>query len=223
MLLELTAIVTGYLLGSIPTAYIVAKLRKGIDIREVDVGNVGGASVMRQVGRWEGSGVVIVDMSKGAGTVLIAQALSIDQPWVLAAGFAAFLGHNFPIFIGFRGGKAVATIMGIFFVLAPKAIVIMLIPMGIALLLVRNIFLMVAIVSPLLPLFIWLFDGSPVLTFYALAIIAFVLFRSRYRLKEFKSLKDKFGKKKHPQSLGQNNEIVSPVHKSNIKADDLPD
>lgn len=114
MLLELIAILIGYLLGSIPTAYIIAKLRKGIDIREVDVGNVGAASTFRQIGLWEGAVVFLVDAAKGAAAILVAQALGVYQPWFLVAGFAAILGHSFPFSIGFRGGQGVSTIMGIF-------------------------------------------------------------------------------------------------------------
>ena len=191
MLLGSISIVIGYLLGSIPTAYIMSKVRKGIDIREVDTRNMGAGSTFRQIGIWEGFVVFAVDAGKGAGAVLIAQALGVSQPFVLAAGFAAILGHSYPFAIGFRGGQGVATIIGIFFVLAPEVMLIMLGLLGLALLLTRHIFSMTCIAAPFLPLLIWLFDKSVMLLCYSLVVIAFVLFRNLHRLKEFHLIANK--------------------------------
>ena len=193
MLLGLIAILIGYLLGSIPMAYIIAKLRKGIDIREVGVGNMGAGNVIREVGLWEGAVVAIVDIGKGVAAILVAQTMGVSQPWLLAAGFAAILGHGFPFSIGFRGGQGVDTIIGIFLVLAPGAMVVTLGLMGIALFFTRHIFSMTCIVAPFLPLLIWLFGGSAMLIFYSLAVIAFVVFRNRHRLKEFQLIANKSG------------------------------
>jgi glycerol-3-phosphate acyltransferase PlsY len=196
MLLEIAAIIIGYLLGAIPTAYIITRLRKGIDIRDVDVGNMGGGSVLRQVGIWEGSLVIVIDMAKGAAAILIAQAFGISLPWVLGAGFAAILGHNYPVYIGFRGGQGVATIMGIFLVITPLAMIIPFCVLGVILLVTRRkftrlIFVSVCITSPLLPVFVWLFYRSEMLLCYTLVIIAFLLFKNRNRLKELQVLKFK--------------------------------
>src|SRR4030042_1754102 len=168
MLLGVASIIIGYLLGSIPTAYIIAKMRKGIDIRDVDAGNMGAGNVMRQVGIWEGVVVIVVDMAKGAAPIFIAQAFGVSLPWVLAAGFAAILGHNYPVYVGFRGGQGVATIMGIFFVITPIAMAIIFGLMGIVLLVTPRrfphfLFVMVCIMSPLLPLLAWLFYGSEII------------------------------------------------------------
>ena len=102
MILGISSIIIGYLLGSIPTAYIVTKMRKGIDIRTVDVRNMGGGSVLRQVGIWEGALVLVVDMAKGAASIYIAQALGVSILWVFGAGFAAILGHNYPLYLSTR-------------------------------------------------------------------------------------------------------------------------
>jgi len=83
MLLGFASIIIGYLLGSFPAAYIIAKQRKGIDIREVGVRNMGSGNVKREVGLWEGFVVLIADVAKGAGAILVAQALGVPQPWVL--------------------------------------------------------------------------------------------------------------------------------------------
>jgi len=191
MLPGLIAILIGYLLGSIPMAYIIAKLRKGIDIREVGVGNMGAGNVIREVGLWEGAVVAIVDIGKGVAAILIAQTMGVSQPWLLAAGFAAIVGHSFPFSIGFKGGQGVDTIIGIFLVLAPGAMVVILGLMGIALFFTRHIFSMTCIAAPFLPLLIGLFGGSAMLIFYSLAIIAFVVFRNRHRLKEFQLIANK--------------------------------
>lgn len=189
MLLEFVAIVGGYLLGSIPTAYIVARLRKGIDIRDVDAGNMGAGAVLRQIGLWEGALVAIVDIAKGAVAILIAQALGISQPWVLAAGFAALLGHSFPVYVGFRGGQGAATVIGVFLVLAPEPMAVILLIMAIVLLITRHIFSTIAIAGPLLPLLIWLFGGSLMLILFSLAVVLFILFRNRHKLKEVRITK----------------------------------
>jgi glycerol-3-phosphate acyltransferase PlsY len=186
MFLGIISIVIGYLLGSIPSAYIMVKYRKGIDIRNVDTGNVGAGSTIRQLGRRDGLIVAAVDIGKGAGAVLIAQALDVNLYFVLAAGFAAIVGHAYPFSIGFRGGQGVSTILGIFLVLTPFPMLIVLGIMGLALLITRHIFSMTCLSAPFLPLLIWIF-GEPVqIILYSLIIIAFVLFRSRHRIKEFR-------------------------------------
>ena len=88
MLLGLTSILIGYLLGSIPTAYLVTRWYKGVDIRDIDVGNVGAGAVFRTCGKRAGAIVAAVDIGKGAATILIAQALQLTEFWVLGAGFA---------------------------------------------------------------------------------------------------------------------------------------
>jgi glycerol-3-phosphate acyltransferase PlsY len=187
MWLGIASIIIGFLLGSFPSAYILTKLRKGVDIREIDrTGNMGAGAVFRQVGRWEGGLIAAADIGKGAAAVLVAQAIGVSTPWVLAASFAALLGHNYPPYIGFRGGQGVATIIGIFLVLAPKAMACTLGVLGLALLLTRNLFTMACIAAPFLALFIWVFNGIGMVFYFSLFIIAYVLFRSRNRLREFR-------------------------------------
>lgn len=168
----------GYLLGSIPSAYIMSRIRKSIDIREFGVGNMGAANVIRHIGIWEGIVVGITDIAKGAAAILIAQAVGVSQAWVLGAGFSALLGHNFPVFAGFRGGKGSATILGIFLILAPKEIGIVLGIMAIPFSITRNFAFSITVGFIFLPLVIWLFVGSMMLTLYSLAIIIFIGLRS---------------------------------------------
>lgn len=210
MLVGVSIIVIGYLLGSFPSAYLMAKVRKGVDIREVDyTGNMGAGAVFRQVGLWEGAVVAVADMGKGAATVALAQAIELEQPWVLAAGFAAILGHNFPLYVGFRGGHGVDTIIGIFLVISPLAMAAELGIMGLALLLTRHIFTMTCISAPFLPLFLWLFNGIDMIFYYSLVIIAYLLFRNRHRLKEFRPLPGKAIEQEHAQPAHQDSKIAS--------------
>jgi glycerol-3-phosphate acyltransferase PlsY len=191
MLPGILSIIIGYLLGSIPTAYIVARMRKGIDIRTVGSGNMGGANVMREIGTPEGIFVGLIDIAKGAGAILIAQALNISELWVFGAGFAALVGHNFPVFAGFRGGKGSATVIGIFLVLAPLSMLVTLVIVAIPFFTTRKfsaaILIGIALVVVgfvLLPLFIWLFEDSLMLVRYVLAIGIFMLIRNLSGIKQ---------------------------------------
>jgi glycerol-3-phosphate acyltransferase PlsY len=178
MLVGIPGIVIGYLLGSIPTAYVVSRARKGVDIRTVGSRNMGAANVMRQIGAHEGVLVGIVDVAKGAGAVLIARALNVPELWVFGAGFAALLGHNFPVFAGFRGGRGSATVIGIFLVLAPEAMLVTLALVAIPFFTTRKFMAALFIGFGLLPLFIWLLEGSLMLVRYALVIDLFMLVRN---------------------------------------------
>ncbi|MBI2860920.1 MAG: glycerol-3-phosphate acyltransferase [Chloroflexi bacterium] len=172
------AVVAGYLLGSVPTAYLVVRQLKSVDIRRVDVGNVGAASTFRVAGPAAGVAVALADITKGAVTVLIAGALGVSQPWLLAAGLAAVLGHSFPVYIGFRGGQGMATVAGVFLVLAPAATSLVMAVFILALLLARSTFAALSLTAPLLPLLLWLYY-TPVIAWYSLGILAFIGFRNR--------------------------------------------
>jgi glycerol-3-phosphate acyltransferase PlsY len=178
MPLGVLSLIIGYLLGSIPTAYIVSRVRKGIDIRTVGSGNMGGANVMREIGILEGVLVGLFDIAKGAGAILVAQALSVSELWIFGAGFAAVAGHNFPVFAGFRGGRGSATVIGMFLVLAPTAALITLAVVAIPFFATRKFAGAIIIGFALLPLFIWLLEGSFPLVAFALAIDVFMLIRN---------------------------------------------
>ena len=160
MLPGILSIMIGYLLGSIPTAYIISRMRKGIDIRNVGSGNMGAANVIRQIGTHEGVVVGLIDIAKGAIAILIAHALNVSQLWVFGTGFAVLIGHNLPVFAGFRGGRGSATIIGIFLGLAPWAILVAVAIIAIPFFTTRRFMLAILIGFALLPVFISLFGGS---------------------------------------------------------------
>lgn len=111
----------GYLIGSISFAVLLVRLRTGRDIRAEGSGNAGATNVLRSHGKALGLAVGGLDIAKGAAAVLLVRAVTADPRYAAAAGLAAVLGHVFPVFYGFRGGKGVATAVGAFLVLAPLA------------------------------------------------------------------------------------------------------
>jgi acyl phosphate:glycerol-3-phosphate acyltransferase len=111
----------GYLLGSVPFAYLLARRHAGIDLRRAGSGNVGAANVLRTIGVRIGLGAMMLDVAKGAAAVLVAERLGAGPVGPTAAGLAAIVGHMYPVWLGFRGGKGVATTCGVFAVLAPLA------------------------------------------------------------------------------------------------------
>ncbi len=117
---EILAIIIGYLLGSIPSAYIATRLATGKDIRQMGGSNVGGLNVYREVGAWPAFAVGIVDLSKGAAAVAIAYwLLDLSPVFVLLAGLAAVIGHNWMVWLKFSGGKGMGTTIGALAVLLP--------------------------------------------------------------------------------------------------------
>src|SRR4030042_285348 len=108
---------TGYILGSIPTAYLAGRFLRGKDIRQLGDENAGAANVYRELSPAAGVLVGVIDAAKGAVVILIAQAASMPQAVVLITGVITVVGHNWPVFLGFRGGRGVSTAIGILFVL----------------------------------------------------------------------------------------------------------
>jgi acyl phosphate:glycerol-3-phosphate acyltransferase len=117
-------VVVGYLLGSIPFGLVLA-MAKGIDPRKVGSGNIGASNVTRSAGKALGVATLVLDAAKASLPMLAARALLAGDPhaetWVMAVGVAAFVGHVFPVWLGFHGGKGVATALGVFAVAAPWA------------------------------------------------------------------------------------------------------
>jgi|SRR5690348_11663277 glycerol-3-phosphate acyltransferase PlsY len=110
----------GYALGSVPFAFLLAR-RAGIDVRVAGSGNVGAANVLRTASAPLGIATVVLDVSKGAAAVLIAQSITGTAAAMAAAGVAAIVGHIYPVWLRFHGGKGVAVAAGVFGVLTPLA------------------------------------------------------------------------------------------------------
>jgi len=116
------ALVAAYLIGSIPFALICARRWGASDLRLVGSGNLGAANVMRASGVTAGVVVAALDMAKGAVSVWLAERLGSGAALPAAAGLAAIIGHVYPVWLRFRGGKGVATACGVFLVLTPLAL-----------------------------------------------------------------------------------------------------
>jgi glycerol-3-phosphate acyltransferase PlsY len=114
-------ILFGYGVGSLPLGYLVANRAKGIDLRRVGSGNVGAANVYRTAGLAAALIVVLVDIAKGASSVFFAARFATGAADPIAAGIAAIIGHVYPVWLRFHGGKGVATACGVFWMLAPLA------------------------------------------------------------------------------------------------------
>ena len=112
-----------YLLGSIPFGMLIVKARGGPDIRTIGSGNIGAANVARNVGAIAGVLTLLLDAAKGYFAVWIAgRWTSGNVRWMMAAAVAAVIGHMFPVWLGFKGGKGVATGLGVFLPICPEAV-----------------------------------------------------------------------------------------------------
>jgi glycerol-3-phosphate acyltransferase PlsY len=129
-------VVAGYLCGSIPWGVVLGRLLLGVDVRTVGSGNIGATNVARAGGKKLGVAVLVLDALKAVVPILVARALLAGTPnaerWTVAVALAAFVGHLHPVWLGFRGGKGVATGLGVFAVLSPWSAVAALVAYGIA-------------------------------------------------------------------------------------------
>jgi glycerol-3-phosphate acyltransferase PlsY len=114
----------GYLLGSVPTGLLLTKMFSKIDPRKVGSKNIGATNIFRTAGKKLGILTLVGDILKGMIPIVIASRLGLPDLWIAIAGLSSFLGHIFPIFLGFRGGKGVATALGVYVVISPIAVLI---------------------------------------------------------------------------------------------------
>ena len=181
----IAAILIAYLLGSIPTAYLMGKTKRGIDIRQVGSHNMGTMNVMYQVGFWEGLLVLAIDIGKGALAVYISQLLTGNHiVFSLICGAVVVLGHAFPVFLKFHGGKGGATCIGVLVRLIPLATLIYLGVFLILLAVTRFATLSYAISFIVFPLVAWLYYHDPILIIYSVAILIIPGFLYIPRIKE---------------------------------------
>ena len=169
-------VVLGYFLGSIPTAYIAGHILKGVDIRRVGDENMGAANAFHQLGAKAGVAVGIVDAGKGTLAILIAQAANIPQAAVLFTGAAAVVGHNWPVFIGFRGGRGESTAIGVLLTTITQPMLILAGPALLALFIFRNVILASCVLFIPLPLACWWLGVPGMLTAYGIALPCLVGF-----------------------------------------------
>lgn len=157
----LLVVIIAYLLGSIPFGYLIVRTKLGDDIRQTGSGGTGATNVSRRAGRTAGVVTLVLDAFKGSLAVLIARTLLTGPPlvidsWVAAAAIAVIVGHIFPVWLGLRGGKGVATGVGVFLVLAPVALVCAGVLFVAIVALTRYVSLGSITAAVALPVFVWL-------------------------------------------------------------------
>ncbi|HEV3468351.1 MAG TPA: glycerol-3-phosphate 1-O-acyltransferase PlsY [Pyrinomonadaceae bacterium] len=159
-MLHVSAVLLAYLLGSVPFGYLLVRLKGGGDVRETGSGGTGATNVTRRAGRAAGLLTLALDALKGVLAVVFARYLLTDDFgvdwWVAAAALAAVVGHVFPVWLRFRGGKGVATGLGVFLSLAPLAVLCALPVFALVVWATRYVSLGSMTAAALLPLFVWL-------------------------------------------------------------------
>ena len=178
-------VLLAYLLGSVPTGYILGYLA-GVDVRKAGSGNVGATNVARVVGKRHGIVTLIVDIAKGLVPVIVAIGLGLTALATACVAVAAFLGHLYPVFLRFQGGKGVATALGIFLGLAPWATLVLMAIFLVVLSATRVVSLGSMVASACAPIIFWFFFHSPILTGTSLFIALMIVLRHRGNIKRLK-------------------------------------
>ncbi|WP_206425349.1 glycerol-3-phosphate 1-O-acyltransferase PlsY [Staphylospora marina] len=169
-------ILISYLLGSISFSYLLTRLLKGVDIREHGSGNAGATNTLRVLGKGPGILVFLLDALKGVAAVWVGSALSDgDQVIMLASGIAAVIGHNWPVFLGFRGGKGIATTVGVSAVIAFTATLFAGICAILFIVLTRYVSLGSLILTLCIPAVMWI-EGYPNVMVLMMAIVTVMAF-----------------------------------------------
>ena len=172
------AVLLGYLTGSVPFAYLLAR-RAGIDVRTAGSGNVGAANVLRTTGAWRGVIVMALDVTKGVAAVALAYVLAGSAALAAVTGAAAVVGHIYPVWLRFHGGKGVAVAAGVFTMLSPAAAAIAAGLFLITVWITRYISLGSIAASLALPPAAWLTGEPRAVVIAAAGSAALILFRHR--------------------------------------------
>lgn len=167
-----------YLLGSVSTGFLLGSL-SGVDIRQAGSGNVGATNVARVVGKWQGLLTLVGDAGKGFIPVFLSRKLGYDFSIMSVVGLAAFLGHLYPLFLRFHGGKGVATALGVFLSLAPMATVILVFIFSFVAMASRIVSLASLIAVGFAPIALWFFSYPPILVGLGLLMALLTVLRHR--------------------------------------------
>lgn len=164
-----------YLIGAIPCGYLIGRLHD-IDIRSRGSGNIGTTNVFRVLGPKPGFIVLVCDVMKGLVPVLIAKSLG-GPGWAVAAGLAAVIGHNWSVFLGFRGGRGVATGAGVLIALMPKVVIIALGIWALVVLISRYVSLGSIIAAVSVPFIAWAYHVPGIYYLFAIPAPLFIVYR----------------------------------------------
>ncbi len=161
-MIPVIVLVAAYLIGGIPSGYLLVKLQSGQDVRGMGSGNIGATNVLRTTGRAMGVLTLLLDIAKGFFAVWLADRFCGSSPmWMSLSALAVMAGHAFPVFLQFKGGKAVATFIGAFAYLSPLPLLAVLIVFVVAVAATRHISMGSILAAGLFPIAVFLIDHPP--------------------------------------------------------------
>jgi len=176
---EILLIPLSYLLGSVPTGLLLTKAFSKQDPRQVGSQNIGATNIYRAAGKTLALMTLVGDALKGFIPVSLAMLSHFSDVWIALAGIATFLGHLYPVFLGFKGGKGVATALGIFVALCPGAVVIDFFLFAGILATWRIVSVSSMSAASLMPVLLWMFTGSRPYLIMSICVGALIFYRHR--------------------------------------------
>jgi acyl phosphate:glycerol-3-phosphate acyltransferase len=183
--MSLLWLLLAYLMGSIPTSYAVGRLARGIDLREHGSGNLGATNTFRVLGWRAAAPVMVVDITKGWVPTALFPLWdgAAGGYWALAYGGAAIVGHLFSVFVGFKGGKGVATSAGVFLALAPWAVLIGFVLWGVTVVLTRMVSLGSLLAALTLPVAVFVTNEPRPIFWASIALSLLVIYAHRENIR----------------------------------------
>jgi glycerol-3-phosphate acyltransferase PlsY len=198
-MLGLLSTLIAYLLGSAPFGYLIVRWQKGIDVRTTGSGSIGATNVMRSLGPVGFAATFVLDVGKGLGAVLLAAKIARNDPvWIAVAATVAILGHCFPIWLRFRGGKGVATGVGVFVALAPLQLVLVLIIFAVVVAIWRYVSLGSTIAAAAFPILVYFLKQPPLPIVVGATVGAAIIIAQHHSnlCRLLKGTENRLGKKK---------------------------
>ncbi|HUH13270.1 MAG TPA: glycerol-3-phosphate 1-O-acyltransferase PlsY [Longimicrobiales bacterium] len=177
-------LVAAYLLGAVPSSYLVARALRGIDLRQHGSGNLGATNTFRVLGWKAATPVFLFDMAKGFGAAALFPAWdgAAGPGWALAYGAAAIVGHVFSIYVRFKGGKGVATSAGVFLAVAPWAVAVGLAAWLVLVALTRVVSLASLVAAAVVPVAVWATQGVGPVLWLSVGLAVFIFYAHRSNL-----------------------------------------
>lgn len=177
-MLNLAIFFLSYIIGSIPFSFAIAKLFKGMDIRKLGTKNVGAMNIISVAGMFPGIIALLFDISKGALVVHLTNKITEDIGVSLTSGLFTVIGHNWPIFLKFKGGKGVATTIGILLLISPFSLLILyLIAIPIIILIINDSYMSASIGFLILPLILWFLEKNIWFVIFGILIALIIVIR----------------------------------------------
>jgi acyl phosphate:glycerol-3-phosphate acyltransferase len=182
--MSLVIVLLGYLIGAIPTAYVFGRVSVGQDIRQMGDANMGAANAYRVLGAGTGVAVYVIDAVKGALPVLIARWFDLSQTYIFITGIATVAGHNWPVFLGFRGGRGESTTIGILYIVNTVPALVMTLPTILTLIITKNVIVTSAFLFIILPVVSWMLGVPAAVIAYGLVLPIMVAITHYFRVRK---------------------------------------